>query len=75
MICLANVSGRLFALDNVCPHQGAALGQGTVEQGYIVCPWHGYQLDPRTGVAVQDFMCIAERYAIEVVGEDVYVDV
>lgn len=72
-VCMANVQGHHYAMDNVCPHRGAALGQGTVEQGFVVCPWHGYQFDPHTGVAEQDSMCTVERYAIQIVGDDVLI--
>lgn len=73
MICIANVKDRFYAMDNVCPHQGAALGQGSVEQRHVVCPWHGYEFDPVTGMAEQDNMCIVERYPLEIVGNDVMV--
>jgi nitrite reductase/ring-hydroxylating ferredoxin subunit len=73
MLCVANVGGRLYAMDDMCPHQGASLGQGTVERGLVVCPWHGWQIDPRTGVAKQDAECRVQRYAVEVHGEDVVV--
>jgi nitrite reductase/ring-hydroxylating ferredoxin subunit len=73
-VCIANVRGRVYAMDNVCPHQGAALGQGTVEQGFVVCPWHGFQFNPVTGVAEQDFTYVVERYDIEIVGEEVFVN-
>jgi nitrite reductase/ring-hydroxylating ferredoxin subunit len=73
MLCVANVGGRFYALDNVCPHQGAALGQGTVEHGFVVCPWHGWQVDPASGVAEQDPECIVDRYTITMDGQDVFV--
>ena len=33
--------GRLHALDNRCPHTGGPLALGRIEQGQVVCPWHG----------------------------------
>ena len=48
-ICITKVDGHCYALDNVCPHQGGPLGQGYVDGGKLVCPWHGMQFDPRTG--------------------------
>ena len=73
MVCVANVNGRLYAMDNVCPHMGGALGQGTVEGGFVVCPWHGWQIRPETGIAQQDSGCSVQRYELEVVGEDVLI--
>lgn len=50
MLCVANVNGEIYALDNQCLHWGGPLGQGKVEGGKIVCPWHGWQFDPKTGI-------------------------
>jgi phenylpropionate dioxygenase-like ring-hydroxylating dioxygenase large terminal subunit len=38
-------SQGVYALDNECPHQGAALARGTVKQGCIRCPYHAWQFD------------------------------
>jgi nitrite reductase (NADH) small subunit len=50
-VCLARVGGELTALDNWCPHRRGPLGQGWVENGLVVCPWHSWQFDPKTGAA------------------------
>ena len=51
-LVLVNVDGQFYALDNRCPHQGGPLGRGKVEDGAIVCPWHGWRWDPRSGRAI-----------------------
>ena len=48
-ICVARVHGRLAALNDVCPHQGASLSEGVIEDGRVVCSWHGWSFDPQTG--------------------------
>jgi thiamine pyrophosphate-dependent acetolactate synthase large subunit-like protein/nitrite reductase/ring-hydroxylating ferredoxin subunit len=48
-VCLARIERGLGALDNRCPHQGGPLGEGTIEDGWLICPWHGYEYDPITG--------------------------
>jgi nitrite reductase (NADH) small subunit len=53
-LCVANVDGRIAVLDGVCPHEEGPLGEGIIEEGRVVCPWHGYAFDPRTGVSQQD---------------------
>jgi nitrite reductase (NADH) small subunit len=47
--CIANVNGTICATDNVCPHWGVQLGQGRIEDSKLICPWHGWQFDPKTG--------------------------
>jgi nitrite reductase (NADH) small subunit len=51
LLCIANVGGKICAIDNECPHHGGPLGQGTIEEGKIVCPWHSWNIDPITGQA------------------------
>ena len=48
-ICLTRHNGRYGALDNACPHQGGPLGEGSIENGCLRCPWHGWDFDPLTG--------------------------
>jgi nitrite reductase (NADH) small subunit len=54
VICVANVNGTIIAMENVCLHRGGPLGQGTIEGGKVVCPWHGWQWDPQTGAAAHN---------------------
>jgi nitrite reductase (NADH) small subunit len=53
-LCVARVNGAIAVLDGVCPHEGGPLGEGIVEDGRVVCPWHAYAFDPRSGQADQD---------------------
>ncbi len=48
-LALSHCGGRYGALDNACPHQGGPLGQGTIVEGRLRCPWHGWDFDPHTG--------------------------
>jgi thiamine pyrophosphate-dependent acetolactate synthase large subunit-like protein/nitrite reductase/ring-hydroxylating ferredoxin subunit len=48
-ICLTRCGDEYGALDNRCPHQGGPLGEGSIENGLLRCPWHGYDYDPLTG--------------------------
>ncbi len=50
-VCLAHHEGKICALDNRCPHQGGPLGEGSIENGLLRCPWHGWDYDPCTGKA------------------------
>ena len=49
VLALLCLDGRYTALDNRCPHMGGPLGQGSIEDGKLVCPWHGREFDPFTG--------------------------
>jgi nitrite reductase/ring-hydroxylating ferredoxin subunit len=46
--------GRFFAIEGICPHEGAPLGHGDLEGGCVVCPRHGWTYDLETGFCEQD---------------------
>jgi 3-phenylpropionate/trans-cinnamate dioxygenase ferredoxin subunit len=48
-IVLFNLDGALHAIDNACPHNGAALASGQLEGCLLRCPAHGLRFDVRTG--------------------------
>jgi nitrite reductase (NADH) small subunit len=53
-ICVGNIDGTIAVLDGVCPHEGGPLGEGLIEDGCVVCPWHGYSFNLRTGACPQE---------------------
>ena len=48
-VALVHHEGQFGALDNHCPHQGGPLGEGSIENGLLRCPWHGWDYYPLTG--------------------------
>jgi nitrite reductase/ring-hydroxylating ferredoxin subunit len=46
---LWNLEGQFYCLDDACPHRGGPLGAGTLEDGEVFCPLHGWGFDVRTG--------------------------
>ncbi|HUB28656.1 MAG TPA: Rieske (2Fe-2S) protein [Terracidiphilus sp.] len=65
-LCVANVGGTIAVLDGTCPHEGGPLGEGTIEDGRVVCPWHSYAYDVKTGVAQEDPTLKAEVFEAKV---------
>jgi nitrite reductase (NADH) small subunit len=74
-ICIANVSGIFSAMDNVCLHRGGPLGQGTIENGKLVCPWHAWAWDPQTGEAAQNASVKLAIYPVRIENGDVLVEI
>ncbi|MCH7574365.1 MAG: Rieske 2Fe-2S domain-containing protein [Candidatus Marinimicrobia bacterium] len=74
-ICLVNHEGALTALDNRCAHQGGPLGEGQLEDGWVICPWHAYQYDPVTGKAPEGFEDRVDPYPIEIRQNGIFVGV
>ncbi len=54
-VALTRCGGRLGALENRCPHQGGPVGEGSIENGWLRCPWHGYDYDPLSGKPPEGF--------------------
>ena len=80
-----SIEGRWFALfhdpddgfhatDDLCPHQGASLGEGTYYEGRVICPWHGWVFDVRTGACLRVPGIEVACYATRPVGEDVEIE-
>jgi nitrite reductase (NADH) small subunit/3-phenylpropionate/trans-cinnamate dioxygenase ferredoxin subunit len=43
VIALFKMGEEIFAIDDVCPHMGAGLSGGYVDQGIVTCPWHAWR--------------------------------
>ncbi|HEV3194631.1 MAG TPA: non-heme iron oxygenase ferredoxin subunit [Candidatus Cybelea sp.] len=75
-ILLCNVDGKVYAIEDVCTHDGGPLDQGTLEGESVVCPRHGATFDVRTGDALTLPAVIPlMTFDVTVQGDDVFVDV
>lgn len=48
-LMLVKQGSTVYALENKCPHLGLPLGRGKIEDGEIVCPFHGSRFKIATG--------------------------
>jgi len=71
-IAIVRKDGVLYAVSNVCPHQNGPLGEGVVRDGYLECPWHGYQFDPRTGLGPPGFSDFIPTFELVTKGRQTY---
>jgi nitrite reductase/ring-hydroxylating ferredoxin subunit/DMSO/TMAO reductase YedYZ heme-binding membrane subunit len=67
-------AGRLSAVTNLCAHQNGPLAEGTVIDGCITCPWHGYQYRFEDGRAPPPFTETLATFQIRIVDGRVWVD-
>ena len=75
LYAICNVRGEISALSGVCLHQGGPLGQGNVADGRVVCPWHAWEYDCRTGENAFDPEQRVPTYAVQVQGGDILLQV
>jgi len=74
-ILLCNVDGKIYAIEDVCTHDGGPLDQGDLEGECIVCPRHGATFDVRTGDALTlPAVVPVMTFETDVEGDDIYVD-
>lgn len=66
--------GKLYAIHNVCKHQGGPLGEGKILDGCITCPWHGYQYLPNNGQSPPPFKEKVSTYDVTVKEGKVYIN-
>lgn len=64
-VLICNIGGEYFALEGTCPHRGAMLAQGKMADGVVVCPWHEWQFELRTGQGISNPMACLRRFSIE----------
>ncbi|MEO0601731.1 MAG: thiamine pyrophosphate-binding protein [Myxococcota bacterium] len=72
-VCMTHFEGKYTALDNRCPHQGGPLGEGSIENGWLRCPWHGWDFHPHTGDSPGGHDDGVETFPVEVREDGVYV--
>ena len=74
-VCLTHYKGQYAALDNRCPHQGGPLGEGSIENGYLRCPWHGWDFHPITGASPGGYDDGMDTYEVEEREDGVYIGI
>jgi nitrite reductase/ring-hydroxylating ferredoxin subunit len=88
-VALFNIYGRLYAVDNACPHQGGPLCYGRIggallpsdpyehvlglENRVLTCPWHGWEFNLETGATLFEPHVSLARYDVWVDGEEILV--
>ncbi|MCW5910588.1 MAG: Rieske 2Fe-2S domain-containing protein [Cyclobacteriaceae bacterium] len=73
-ICLVMRGDQFFAVSNRCTHNGESLSKGRVNfSNEIVCPWHGYQFDLRTGREYRQRSADLETFPVKIEADGVYI--
>ena len=66
--------GRVYALDNRCPHMGFPLSRGSCSEGIVICYWHYARFDLASGGTFDPFADDVRTYPVEVREGEVWVD-
>jgi 3-phenylpropionate/trans-cinnamate dioxygenase ferredoxin subunit len=74
-VLLCNVDGTVYAVEDVCTHDGGALDAGELEGCRIMCPRHGAYFDVTTGTALTlPAILPLTTYTVRIDGDDIFVD-
>jgi len=73
-LALFNVDGAFYALDNACAHRGGPLGEGDLDGTVVVCPWHAWPWDVKTGANVNNPAVRMTCFPVSVDGGRVFVE-
>src|SRR4051812_46882258 len=74
-VCLVGFEGDIYVLSSVCPHAGADLSEGLCVKGKIVCPYHRYTYNLKTGKGGEGQNDFVETYAVNIKDDDIYIGV
>ena len=68
-----NLDGQFYAIDDTCPHRGGPLGAGTLEDGRVFCPLHGWSFDLKTGACRSNPEMPVNSYPVRVKNDEVQI--
>ena len=66
--------GKLYALRDSCPHQGAPISDGYVDEGYVVCPHHGWKFKLKDGSYSHNDLMKIPIYPVKEENGSVYIN-
>jgi nitrite reductase/ring-hydroxylating ferredoxin subunit len=74
MFAVFNQRGQFYVLDDECPHVGAPLGSGFLEEGQVVCSFHGWTFDLKSGACLTGGDCRVNTYRVQVRDGKVHIE-
>ena len=74
LVAVFNSAGSYHAIDDICPHMGASLGAGEVdEQGVVACPWHAWRFRVSDGTWCDNPKLCVDTFETRVVDDEIQV--
>jgi nitrite reductase (NADH) small subunit/3-phenylpropionate/trans-cinnamate dioxygenase ferredoxin subunit len=75
MIAIFYADGVYHAIDDLCPHMGASLAEGVLEDGMVTCPWHAWRFRVCDGTWCDNPKIKIDAFVVRVVGDEIQVGV
>lgn len=74
-IAVFNAGGNFFAIDDMCPHMGASLAAGFLENHVVTCALHAWRFDVRDGTWCDNRRVKIDAFPVRIVGDEILVGV
>ena len=65
--------GEYHAIDDLCPHMGASLAEGFVEDKVVTCPWHAWRFRVTDGTWCDNPRIKTDAFEVRVVDDQIQV--
>ncbi len=75
LIALFRVGDEFHAIDDLCPHMGASLSGGCIENGVVTCPWHAWRFRLADGTWADNPRLKIGCYPVRVQGDEVQIQI
>jgi nitrite reductase (NADH) small subunit len=77
LVAVFHVEGKYTAIYDTCPHMGASLATGYVEDGGVTCPWHAWRFCVTNGTWLDNPKSTLRQQAYEtrILGDEIQVKV
>ncbi len=74
-IALSFRDDKFGAISGTCLHKGGPLGNGTIKNDYVVCPWHNWHYHRLTGEGMPEYSIAVPRFELKEESGDLYINV
>lgn len=74
-LVLFHSEGKVYALDNRCPHMGFPLSRGSLKDNILTCHWHHARFDLKSGGTFDPWADDVRSFPVELRDDEVWVDV
>lgn len=75
VVAVFHVDGRYWAIDDFCPHMGASLASGHLEDGVVSCAWHAWRFKVCDGTWCDNPRIKIDSFEVCVEGDEIRVRV
>ena len=73
LIAVFRYQQEYHAITDLCPHMGASLSEGQLEDGVVTCPWHAWRFRVQDGTWCDNPRIKIDHFEIRVVGDEIQV--